>query len=389
MALGALPLFLARAGRVEAYGVASFLLAVLAFYAALISGARAVYLPLLLLLPSALLLLAREAGWRSLLLFLALGAGVVLLEGVVPGNALLNALTYKLALTQAEAQGESPGQGTPAMGNVEARLHMWRLALRLALDHPLGVGNGAYSQVFEAYMDYPGLPGVWSRSPHNHFLETLATGGWPRFILLLALLLPSLQGLGRQDWPWSLAVLGLWTPMLFDVSGYYPGYLALAFLLLGAFPQPAAPRTLGVAGLLAASLATLYWFWPCQGAACARQHLYFPQDTAKAVLQASREEAARLLAEAQRRYPLSPWPLTLAWEHTQDPEERLLLSRELARRFPNARESFYLLWAQSALGAGKPEEAQRALREGLRRFPSSHRLRELLAPQAPGQTRPP
>ncbi len=169
LALGALPLFLAQAGRGGPYPLAAFLLAALALYAALISGARAVYLPLLLLLPLAFLKLAREGlgPWRTLLLFLGLGAGVAFLEALVPGNAVLNALSFKAAITQQEVQSPGVGQGgggveARQIGNVEARLLMWRLSLRLALDHPLGTGNGSYSQVFEAYMDYPGLQGVWS-----------------------------------------------------------------------------------------------------------------------------------------------------------------------------------------------------------------------------------
>lgn len=155
LALGALPLFLAQAGRGGPYPLAAFLLAVLALYAALISGARAVYLPLLVLLPLAFLRLSREGlgPWRALILFLGLGGGVALLEALVPGNAILNALSFKAAITQQEVQSPGVGQGgggveAPQIGNVEARLLMWRLSLRLALDHPLGTGNGSYNQVF-------------------------------------------------------------------------------------------------------------------------------------------------------------------------------------------------------------------------------------------------
>lgn len=390
LALGALPLFLAQAGRGGPYPLAAFLLAVLALYAALISGARAVYLPFLVLLPLAFLRLSREGlgPWRALVLFLGLGGGVALLEALVPGNAVLNALSFKAAITQQEVQSPGVGQGgggveAPQIGNVEARLLMWRLSLRLALDHPLGTGNGSYSQVFEAYMDYPGLQGVWSRSPHNYLLETLATGGWVRLGLLLLLLWPAARALFGRDWPWALSVLGLWGPMLFDVSGYYPGYLALAFLPLGALaPQPA-PRALSLLGTLVAALLALLWYWPCQGTACAPRHLYFPTHTAQAVAEASPEERARLLEEAKRRYPLSPWPLSLALRYAETPEARLGLARELAQRFPYARESFYVLWAKSALEAGREEEAQEALALGLKRFPGSSALRQLEGLPAP------
>lgn len=381
LALGALPLLGAHAAREGSYRVAAFLLAALALYAALISGARAVYLPLLILLPLALLRLAQEGGWaRALGLALGLAGGVALLEAFVPGNAILNALAFKATLTQGEALGgEAKAGDAPSIGNVEARLLMWRLALRMAWDHPLGTGNGSYSQVFEAYMDYPGLSGVWSRSPHNYLLETLATGGWVRALLLLLLLWPTLPALRGKDWPWALSVLGLWTPMLFDVSGYYPGYLALAFLPLGALAPAPATRPVGLLGTLAAAALTLFWYWPCQGPACAARHLYFPAHTAKAVEAAAPAQRAQLLREAERHYPLSPWPLTLALGHTQGQEARLDLARKLAERFPYARESFYLLWAQAALEAGHLEEAQRALELGLRHFPGSPSLMALRA----------
>jgi O-antigen ligase len=378
LALGGLPLFLARVARREAYPLASFLLAVLALYAALISGARAVYLPLALLLPLLALRLAQEGLGlpRALLLLLALGGGVALLEALVPGNAVLHALAFKAHLTRAEAQGPSgPEEGeAPSVGNMEARLLMWRLALRLALDHPLGTGNGGYSQVFEAYMDYPGLAGVWSRSPHNYLLETLATGGFPRLALLLCLLWPAVRAFWGRDWPWALAAFGLLTPTLFDVSGHYPGYLAVAFLPLGALGPSPAPRWLGLGGSLLALALFLSWYGPCQGAACLERRQYFPAHVARALAQAAPEERTRLLQEAQRRYPLSPWPLVLALRQEPDPKTRLEVARELAQRFPYAREGFYLAWAEAALALGRREEALEALERGLRHFPGSEAL---------------
>lgn len=379
LALGALPLFLAQVARGEGFRVAGFLLLVLSLYAALISGARAVYLPLLILLPLAYWRLAREGRAKSaafLLLWAFLGVG--LLEVLVPGNAILNALAFKATLTQQEALAPQEGaEEAPRIGNVEARLLMARLAFRIALEHPLGTGNGSYSQVFEAYMDYSGLPGVWSRSPHNYLLETLATGGWMRLGLLLILLWPAVKGFFGRDWPWALGTFGLWAPMLFDVSGYYPGYLALAFLLLGTLSPASSPRWLGLLGVLLASLLALGWYWPCQGTACAQRHLFFPSYTTQALAQASLEERHWLLQEAQRHYPLSPWPLTVALPHAPTPEARLELARELALRFPYARESFYVLWAHAALEAKKVEETRKALDLGLRHFPSSSQLREI------------
>jgi hypothetical protein len=382
LALGALPLFLARVARQDAYPLASFLLATLALYAALISGARAVYLPLLLLLPLLTFRTAREGLGllRALLLLMALGTGVAFLEALVPGNAVLNALAFKAGLTQAEAQAQTAqgeGEGIPSIGNAKARLLMWRLALRIALDHPLGTGNGSYSQVFEAYMDYPGLDGVWSRSPHNYLLETLATGGFPRLALLLLLLWPAVRGFWGRDWPWALAVFGLWAPMLFDVSGFYPGYLTLAFLFLGTLGSSPTPRWAGIGGGLLALTLLLYWFWPCQGAACAHRHLYFPPHVAQALAKTSPEGRSTLLREAQKRYPLSPWPFVLALRYEKDPMPRLQLARELARHFPNARESFYQAWAEAARALGNKEETLLALEIGLRHFPGSPALRRL------------
>ena len=380
LALGALPLFPARVARRDAYPLASFLLATLALYAALISGARAVYLPLLLLPLLALRLAQEGLGFsRTLLLLLALEGGVAALEALVPGNAVLNALVFKVGLAQVEVQPKpvQEEEEAPTIGNVEARLLMWRLALRIALDHPLGTGNGSYSQVFEAYMDYPGLEGVWSRSPHNYLLETLATGGFPRLALLLLLLWPAVRGFWGRDWPWALAVFGLWAPMLFDVSGFYPGYLTLAFLSLGTLGSSPTPRWAGIGGGLLALTLLLYWFWPCQGAACAHRHLYFPPHVAQALAKTSPEGRSTLLREAQKRYPLSPWPFVLALRHEKDPMARLQLARELARHFPYARESFYQAWAEAARALGHKEETLLALETGLRHFPGSPALRRL------------
>ena len=50
------------------------------------------------------------------------------------------------------------------------------------------------------------------------------------------------------------------------------------------------------------------------------------------------------------------------------------MARELARRFPYAREGFYLAWAVAALALGRREEALEALERGLRHFPGSEAL---------------
>ena len=69
----------------------------------------------------------------------------------------------------------------------KGRWHMGRLAIKSALDHPLGVGPERFGWVLKTYRDKPmedDLGDKWTNGhSHNHVLEALVTGG-PIFLLV-------------------------------------------------------------------------------------------------------------------------------------------------------------------------------------------------------------
>ena len=151
-----------------------------ALYLALLSGARAVYLPLTII---ALLMVWRL--WREGLALwhigLALGvvvAAVMAIDAALPFSPVQNAWGLKASLTKQV-------QDVTAEGSIGSRLQMWGQTLNIALQHPLGTGNGSFRDTLAAYLQYPGI--LFSNA-HNYYLETAATGGWLRLLLLLVIL---------------------------------------------------------------------------------------------------------------------------------------------------------------------------------------------------------
>src|SRR5690606_17714947 len=124
-------------------------------------------------------------------------------------------------------------------------------------------------------------PMLWSSSPHNYAIETLATGGWPRLALLLVVGLTSVwRGLNSDRWPWAVAAIALGTTLMFDVTADYPRVTTMLFLLLGGSyygrqeadapakdPVSGAAKQIGRAlGLLASAVllaVALWWYLPC------------------------------------------------------------------------------------------------------------------------------
>jgi len=198
-----------------------------ALYLALLSGARAVYLPLTII---ALLMVWRL--WREGLALwhigLALGvvvAAVMAIDAALPFSPFQNAWGLKASLTKQV-------QDVAAEGSIGSRLQMWEQTLNIALQHPLGTGNGSFRDTLAAYLQYPGI--LFSNA-HNYYLETAATGGWLRLLLLLVILGWLLwQGWSSSAWPWALGAAGLWATLAFDVTGMYPAVMMLAFASLGA-----------------------------------------------------------------------------------------------------------------------------------------------------------
>lgn len=347
--------------------VASIALAV-ALYAALISGARAVYLPLLLLLPLAVLGLWRERVplWR---LGAVLGAVALLVWGfnAASQNPNLQSATNKLSL-QAQTSSFS------AQGAFTTRLQMWEQTWQMALKHPLGTGNASFREVLPAYILYPT---VTFNSAHNYYLETLSTGGWPRFLLLLGLLLWLFLSRLRPHWPWVLSAAGLWATLAFDVTGYYPGVMMLAFGALGllyALPQQHPPhpqRPLAWAMLTLATLMALWWFWPCQGNACVTQRYFAQRLQVETLLPKLPANQQQNLLQQTLKLNQSFWVYSALYRYAQTPQQQLQYAREISQRFPKQTPNSYLFWAKAALATGNRAEARQALQQGLSVFPPS------------------
>jgi len=220
---------------------------------------------------------------------------------------------------------------------------------------------------------------VWSRSPHNYLLETLATGGWPRFFLLLVLLWPIVRGFFSDDWPWALAAAALWTTLLFDVTGFIPGFLILAFMTLGPLLPEAKPAPSWVWGLgLAAGVAlAAWWYSPCTGPECAiERYRAFPGRLVK-TLGAYPYDAISLLTYAEQLYPRSSWPLLVRTRMVDAGGERLRTLERLVTRFPYANDNYYIALVRAYLKQGDYERARSWLDIAKESFPRSENLRDL------------
>ncbi|MCX7741345.1 MAG: O-antigen ligase family protein [Meiothermus sp.] len=354
----------------------SGMLLVAALFAALASGARAVYLPLLLMGPLLVWRLWRE-GVGLGRIGVGLGAAalaVLALESALPFSPIQNALGLKATLTKQL-------QDTQEEGSIGSRWLMWRQTLGMALEAPLGTGNGSFRDVLAAYQQYPGI--LFSNA-HNYYLETAATGGWARFFLLVGLLGFILwRGWRSAAWPWALGTAGLWATLAFDVTGMYPSVMMLAFALLGAvhaktlqapgpswFP-PRAPQALGLG--LGLALAA-WWYAPCARDCALQRHLGHRPAVLAELKQRPPQEAASLLQEAARLNPKSLWVYRTWLDYAPNPAERERLLERIVESFPLANPLYYLQLARLQAARGKPEAAIRTLEMGLSHFPPGFRV---------------
>lgn len=334
-----------------------------ALYATLISGARAVYLPLGILLALGLWRLWREQVKPSRLL-LASGLFALVLAGIdyaVPFHPMRQALGFKAALSQ--QSGELAPQG-----NVGSRLQMWEQTLSIAAQYPQGTGNGSFRDVLPAFQLYPGL--IFS-SPHNYYLETAATGGWLRLLALLALLYGLLAAWRTPAWPWALGAVGLWTTLAFDITGMYPSFMMLAFASLGAATlsgrQAKTPPPVRVALAGTAFTLVLWWQLPCPQV-CPR-HLAFRPEILRALHSATTKERDVLLDTAATHNPKSVWVLRARVNYADTDQNKLDWLREANRQYPVYSPYYRLEQAKLADKLGHREEAIDVLKKGLERFP--------------------
>lgn len=341
-----------------------------ALYLALMSGARAVYLPLVFIVLLMVGRLWREGiPLRRITLACALvAAAIVSLDTALPFSPIQSALGLKATLSRQV-------QDLGAEGSIGSRLQMWDQTLKIALQHPLGTGNGSFREVLAAYQQYPG---VLFSSAHNYYLESAATGGWPRLIVLLWLLGWILwRGWNSKAWPWALGAAGLWATLAFDITGMYPAMMMLAFASLGAVygqlehkPIPTKTHLLWrVPFLIIAMALAVWWYWPCQGSCAVTRHLGYRPEVLAEAARLSGEEQKALLTRAAELNPKSIWVLRLQLQYAESPQERLEVLRAINQRFPLAGPWFYLQRAEVAIELGLKPEAIEALRAGLERFP--------------------
>lgn len=341
-----------------------------ALYLALMSGARAVYLTFVLVLTLSVYRL-----WREQInlprIFVGLGlVGLIVfsVDAALPFHPIQTALDTRTSIEKQISDASTEG-------SFGSRLQMWRQTLSIALQEPLGTGNGSFREVLAAYQQYPG---VLFSSAHNYYLETAATGGWPRLIVLLGLLGWILwRGWNSKAWPWALGAAGLWATLAFDITGMYPAVMMLAFASLGAVygqlehkPIPTSTHLLWRVPFLVIAMAlAAWWYWPCQSSCAVTRHLgYRPEVLAEAARRSGEEQKA-LLARAAELNPKSIWVRHAQLQYAESPQERLEALRTINQQFPLAGPWLYLQQAEVAIELGLKPEAIEALRAGLVRFP--------------------
>jgi O-antigen ligase len=353
------------------------------------SGARSVYLPALLVIPLTVARLALPRGQRlrALIVPVAALSLVVLVAAILPGPTVSVPLQVKGIEANAELHTQSqdgPGSGATSArileeGGIASRLKMWEQALTVGLENPFGTGAGSFRDTIHAFQRFP-LIGF--SSAHNIFLEIFATGGWPRLVVLVALLAVTLlKGWRGSRWPVAIGSAGIWATMGFDITYQMPAIMTLAFWSLGTSagvhhsrlegPSARARTALAAGVLLVAGALAVWWYLPCSGVDCAvGRHLGHRSEVLRLSQSLGMTESRRLAQRAVELNPQSVWARQLLADTASDPVERLGATRELAQRYPLMTPANYLRWARAALEAGRPEEARQAVFAGLRIFPA-------------------
>jgi len=340
-----------------------------ASYLALMSGARAVYLPLVVIFVLLVWKLWR-VGIHLRQIALGLGAvalAIAVIDFALPFHPIQTALGTRANLSKQI-------EDTQAEGSFSSRLQMWNQTLHIAIQEPLGTGNGSFRDVLAAYQQYPS---VSFANAHNYYLETAATGGWLRLILLIGLLGWILIRAWRSPaWPWALGSAGLWATLAFDITGMYPSVMMLAFAALGAaygqLPQSRNTRlnvVPAIAGLTLAIGLVLWWYWPCASNCATGRHLGYRPEVLSQVATVVEPERTVLLNKATQFNPKSLWVYRAKLQYAATPQEKLEVLRTLTRQFPLASPVYYLQRAQIALGLGFKDEAKQTLETGLKHFP--------------------
>ncbi len=394
-ALVLLPIFLVGLWRAERRALSglAWLLATVSAFSVLISGSRGVYLAMAVVLVGVTVKASRRASHLRRLLLGLVGAAAV----IVAVNAVLPFHPVSAAI-DTKASVEAQASAVDAGGSFTQRLRFWDQGLGMVLSHPLGVGLGGFRGTIHAFQKFPM---VWSSSPHNIFVETAATLGWPGLVLLVGMLgVAFVRAWRGPRWPWGLALLATWLVLAVDVTADYPSIMVLAFALVGACLGPGSPgnrplaarhRTMARARTWAAGLAVVagaslavYWYAPCHGTSCVvsrwRGVEYLAVPAAGEVPASDR---AAYFQRLEHLYPKSLWVLQLEQKYAATLQEKLALAGRIARDYPLQSWRNYLTWADLSLQAGDVAQAKEAVRTGLDVFgPDSHRYPERRADPA-------
>lgn len=355
-------------------------LATLASFAALISGSRGVYVPFAALVAAAAVRLARNPrSRRRAVLGLAVTAAlIVAADRAIPFHPVSEALSAKASIrSQRAAVGSS--------GNFTNRLRFWEEGLDTALSRPLGVGLGGYRSTVHAYQRFPML---WSSSPHNVFVETVATTGWPGLALLIVVLGWSFwKGWTSGGWPWALALAGIWFALSVDITADYPSIMSIAFATMGASLGPRTEPSYAAASgsarrrllrwpvsvvalvVIAGSALSLWWLLPCYGPECSLARWRGVEYRVLATVPDMPADArSRYFERLSGLYPKSLWVMQLEQQYASTPARKLVLARRIALSFPFQSWKNYLTWANLSVEAGDVAQAKEAVRAGLKVF---------------------
>jgi hypothetical protein len=340
-------------------------------FMALMSGARAVYLPLVLICVLSVWRLWRKGiPIRQMVLgFGAIGLLLITIDLALPFSPVQHAIGIKVRVAQ-------QSQDTAPEGSLGSRLLMWDQTLSIAFKEPLGTGNGSFRDVLAAYQKYPS---VLFANAHNYYLETAATGGWPRLIALLWLLGWILwQGWRSSAWTWALGSAALWITLAFDITGMYPAVMMLAFASLGTVygqfqTKPQKSPVICLIPVLLGSALTLWWFLPCRSECTTTRHLGYRPEVQRLAPTLPQGQLETFLERVVELNPKSLWAYRTRLRYAQTSVEQLEILRSINARFPLAGPWFYLQQAELATQLGLQDEAIAALHTGLNHFPTDFR----------------
>ncbi len=383
--------------------------------ALVLTYSRGAWSSLLVSVPVAITVLRPPSWPRALSKLMALGVAIVAVvvvltlgAGSLPGQELL---------------GRAASVTDAADQSVQGRLHFWRSAWAIFLDHPLGTGAGTFGSVHAAYQQDARF---YSKDAHNLYLQTAAEMGVPGLLALAAVLASVAMAWRRvlRRTPDTdayaltagagIALLAFFLHSGMEMNWMFPANPAAAFVLIGMLAAidrltataAAAPvdrrwRAGAITALSFATIIVALWHaaggefvrgqefaragnWQSAAQAYARAVRLNPLDPRTRAAQAAAlmqvrpaqvTQAESALRQAMRldrvnaSHPLQLASLLMTqpgWTSRQAEAEQLLL-RAIALDPLNRPEAYRLL-GRLYLERGEPDRAERIYREAAARY---------------------